>query len=237
MPVVKHTLTAPLARGAHVLELADMKAEGEQMLADADAESERVLDAAMRAAETMAADADERGFAEGHARGLTEGRAAGQDEGREHALKETGEELQALTTRWNAALDAWEQDRATMLADTRDDLVRLAIALAERLVGRALEVDPSLVVDQVAATLQLVARGSDAVVLVHPADEELVRDAMPTLVERVAGLHHVELEADDTLDRGGCRVRTTRGEIDASIPTQLDRIAESLLPSRPDPAS
>lgn len=230
MPVVKSIQAVTLAQGAHVLDLADMKRLGEEMVENARAEAERILEAARRESAEVAQDANDRGHAEGHARGLQEGRAAGREEGRAEAVEAHSRELQALTTRWYAALDEWETERTTMLADAREDMVRFAIALAERIVGRALEVEPSLVVDQVQAALGLVAAAADATLSVHSEDEALVRSALSGIVARIGTLQHVTLVTDDTLERGGCVVRTDRGQVDATIARQFNRIAEALLP-------
>jgi len=43
---------------------------------------------------------------------------------------------------------------------------------------------------------------------------------------------HADLREDVAVGRGGCVVRSARGSIDATIETQLERIAATLLPAR-----
>ena len=58
---------------------------------------------------------------------------------------------------------------------------------------RTIEADPSLVRDQVAEALQLVAEPTALELRVNPADRDILEQAMPELVEQVGRGRHTSL--------------------------------------------
>jgi flagellar assembly protein FliH len=65
-------------------------------------------------------------------------------------------------------------------------------------------------------------------VLVNPADLETLQAAIGDLQAQVAGIELCDLQADQRVERGGAIVRTTEGEVDAGVQTQLERAREVL---------
>ncbi len=62
-------------------------------------------------------------------------------------------------------------------------------------------------------------------VLVSPEDLETVRSALGEKLQ-VGVAEPFELQGDPQVRRGGAIVRTTDGEVDAQVSTQLERAAE-----------
>jgi flagellar assembly protein FliH/type III secretion protein L len=138
--------------------------------------------------------------------------------GRELALAELSAQALALA-RAEAALDERALARST-------ELSRL---LAERLLGEALQLEPTRVVSLARAALAE-ARGARSVTIVaHPDD-------LPAL-ERA--LHEGELERVTRLvpnaerDRGSLRLETEIGVLDAELSVQLDRLVAALRSAPP----
>ncbi len=99
--------------------------------------------------------------------------------------------------------------------------VELALALAEKILGTALEVDPSLVASVVTGALRRVVDREGVVLDVNPADVELVRAATDRIASELGALPRLEVAGERRVGRGGCVVRTREGEIDARLETQL----------------
>ncbi len=64
--------------------------------------------------------------------------------------------------------------------------------------------------------------------LVNPADLETLQDAIGDLQARVVGIELCDLQSDQRVEPGGAIVRTTEGELDAGVQTQLERAREVL---------
>jgi flagellar biosynthesis/type III secretory pathway protein FliH len=126
-----------------------------------------------------------------------------------------------LTARWLALRDA-ERRRVEKDADR---IVPVAVALAERLVGAALELEPDRVARLAAAVLAEARGARRAVVDAHPLDAEALRRAVGT-----AGLDAcaLEIRSDESLARGALRLQTDVGTIDAQLAPRLERLADAL---------
>lgn len=232
MPVVKCTQSDDLLRSAVVLDLGDLRREGERIIGAARAEADQILALARSEAERLRREASDKGYAQGLARGMSDGRSKGEEAGRAQAFAEHQEQLDALLTRWNAGIERWEAERGRWMLEAREDVLRFACRFASRIVHRQIDLDPSIVVDQVAAALSLLTQPSRARVTVNPADVALIDAALPGLRQRLADAPEIEVAADDSISRGGCRVSAGRGVVDATIETQIDRLVDALLPRR-----
>lgn len=215
------------------MDLEDLRRRAAGIREAAVAEAQRLVAEAKAERDRLVAGARERGHAEGLAKGMTEGRAKGEAEAGGKALEEHRERLEALSASWEAALAEFERRREEMLAEARDDVLALALAIARKVTHRAVLCDPGVVVEQVSHVLAMQARPTALTVAVHPDDESAVRAALPSVAGSLGGGAHARLELDGTLARGSCVVRTEGGgTIDAGIDLQLDRIVADLLPAR-----
>jgi flagellar assembly protein FliH len=110
-------------------------------------------------------------------------------------------------------------------------VLSLALTIARRITRRVVELDRGAVEGPLEAALELIAQGTRAVVSVHPDDEAAAREALPGLMSRLDAARDALLEADESVTRGSCVVRTPGGSvIDADLETQIDRIVSALRP-------
>jgi flagellar biosynthesis/type III secretory pathway protein FliH len=109
------------------------------------------------------------------------------------------------------------------------DVIELARALAERALGRALEVSDAALGGWAVQLLDE-ARGARMLRLVtHPLELERLRIALPAALAPLE-LHELDLQllADPTLPRFGLRLETELGVLEASVPATLDALARCL---------
>ena len=211
-------------------DLGELRSQADQIIAAAQAEAGRLLEAARAEAQTLIDEATPRGFGEGREQGLTEGLAEGQQLGREETIRQFTAQLEALATSWAAALAELESGRQEMLHCAREDIVQLALAIGGKITRRVIELDSAVVKDQVADVLGLVNQPSGVTLSISPEDRKLVESVLPALFEKLGRSDHVELRDDPDVERGGCVLTTGKGRIDATVSTQIDRIAAALLP-------
>jgi flagellar biosynthesis/type III secretory pathway protein FliH len=121
---------------------------------------------------------------------------------------------------------AAEIDRRDARVAAERDMLDLAFALAERLVGRALDRDATLFGDLVADKLEQVRGAPRVTVRVHPDQLDDLRGD-PRWKSRIDGVP-VQFEADPRLTRGDCIIETERGRVDARLQTQLDEMRRAL---------
>ncbi len=235
MGVIKNVHADRLAKQAVVLDLGVLGRQAEHFLGDARKGAERITAAARAEAQTLIDSAADRGYQQGHERGLQEGCEAGEREGRARAVQKFEPQLEQLINAWTAALERWETDRGEMLLAAREDVVRFAVAVAQKVVMRVVKADSTVIEDQLAEALALLSRPTTIVVSVHPNDRTIVEAVLPRLVSRFQQCEQASVRDDETLTPGGCVVATAGGRIDAAIETQLDRIARTLVPDQRSP--
>jgi flagellar assembly protein FliH len=167
--------------------------------------AERVVQEAQAAAEAILGEARER------AAGATADAVA---DAREEALAQ-------LTARWLALR---ERERIAMGRD-QEVVIRMAVALAERLLGASLVLEPSRI-EQLARAVLDEARGARrAVVEAHPLDAHELRGR---LADDGLDLQSLEIRSDEALARGELRLHTDLGTIDARLAPRFERLAAAL---------
>ncbi len=168
--------------------LKSFRAEAEEILAQARAEAARIREEAQ-----------------------AEGLAAGRDEGLRLQAAEGVRVAGAVAAQV-------ESVRAVLEREAERDLVRLAVALAGRIVRAEVALGRPVAAAALKEALRISARRHELKVHVHPAD-------LPGLAAPAG----VSLVADPTVTRGGCIARSGEGAVDLSIETQLREIERGLI--------
>lgn len=237
MTLVKAHAAVRHLGGAVSFELADYKAEAARLLAAARAESERLVREARAESQRIRTEAAERGRVEGMAssreEGFTLGKSEGEAIGRKEAQATYSERLGVLTRQWDESLRLWEVSRDALMREARKGVLQLAIGIASRVIQRMVKSDPEIAVGQLEMALELLGKATAVTVSCSPDDRDLIAANMPVVLERLGTALDVTLVVDPHMSRGGVVVRVSEGGVDATIETQMDRIAEALLPVSP----
>jgi type III secretion protein L len=118
--------------------------------------------------------------------------------------------------------------RDQALAATEKEIVDVALAAAERIVGYELEREPGVIASIVSPLLNRVRGANQVKVRVHPLDVEGLQEATVRLGSQAELNCAILVEPDPTMARGGCVVCTDIGTLDASIEVQLELLARVL---------
>lgn len=206
----------------------DLEQQARALLERAREEARRLHAAALAEAAASVQAEQQRGYR----RGLEEGRAAGLEQVRREAaqaaLLEARESLASLRASLSAAVRDFEQAKRRLIASAEAGLLELALAIARRVCKTRTAGDVEAARANARHLLELARHEHDLQLRLHPADADALRDALPELLAATESAAHVELIADESVGRGGCVLTSRDGTIDASIDTQLDRIAEAL---------
>ena len=160
-------------------------------------------------------EAQQEGYATGYATGREAGLEAGYNAGRERVASEAA--------RLEAAFCSLQEALATADQKICNDLLSLALNLAKEMVRQALRVKPDLVFAVVRECIQSEpALGQPAQLFLHPDDAALVR----THLNQDFG--NCAISIDSGLERGGCRIRIGHSDIDATMSTRWQRVAQAL---------
>ena len=151
--------------------------------------------------------AREEGYARGHAEGLAAGQA----------------EVRRMVAQIEGVLDSFTRPLARLDAEVGEALADLAVRIAGSLLGRAYQVDPTLLADLVREALEAV--GSDT----RELELRLHNDDFAVLAPHLAGLDGVRLGIDSALGRGELRLHSESVRIDGTIGSRLQSVLEAIL--------
>lgn len=125
--------------------------------------------------------------------------------------------------------DELKHAKQAWLAHWEEAAVRLAAAMAARIVRRELRQRPEITLTLVREALELAAGSPDVRLHLNPQDYQTLGEEVRKLTKTMSALGQAEVTADESIGPGGCRVETRFGTIDQRIESQLNRIVEELL--------
>ncbi len=216
-PVMPFTLPAPSVFG-----ITELSEENEGKGIDG-TENGSAPPACEDAAEELAAES-RRAFAEGRERGMLEGRqlerdtlAAGmrtaEDQRRQQAAK---------------LIDQFAQERDRYLHAVEREVVKLALAVAARILRREAQMDPLLLTGAVRVALGQLSGSTEARVRVPASELELWKDALALLPNLTI---KPQVFVGEGMLLGDCVIETALGSVDLGIRSQLGEIERGFFDS------
>lgn len=169
--------------------------------------------------------AEEEGYQAGLKRGHEEGLTKGLSEGRDQAAEELKEQIRQTVAPLGSLAKQFS-DALERLDDTiAHDLAELALATGKQLAGDALTEHPEHILSIVRELLHteppLVGKQR---LWLNPNDHTLVEEHLGGELEAAGWV----LQPDDQLARGGCRVTSAQGELDATFESRWQNINAQL---------
>jgi flagellar assembly protein FliH len=149
--------------------------------------------------------------------------AAGLRDGETAARTRAAADLELVTARIAHSIDEIAALRPRLRAEAEADLVRLALAIARRVLRRELAIDPEALHGLVLAALEKLQGQEVARVRVHPSHAALVAGCL-----RQKSASSVEVIPDPAREPGSVIFETQRGNLDASVESQLQEIERGL---------
>jgi len=180
---------------------AEIKRQGEEILAGARAEATRIEE-----------EAYQKGFAKG------------EEEGRSQGKKVFDQALQRL----EMTLAAMEGQLAEENSRYQEELLLLITTMVDRLVQHEVSTNPRVIQACLMRALSFVVEKSVVKVHLHPDDFSRIREASlenPSLLE---GKRRIELMEDGSITEGGCFLETDFGDVDASMEHGREKLYEAV---------
>jgi flagellar assembly protein FliH len=155
---------------------------------------------------------------------IREARDAGRKEGEAAVRQAAQAEIQKVLQNLGGAIQQVVDLRPRLRMEAESDVVRLAIAIAKRVVHRELSVDPDTIVGLVRVGLEKLRQQEVTKVSVHPDHQAAIKGCLAGS----SSASQVEVKGDPTRERGTIVFETNRGNLDISIETQLREIERGL---------
>lgn len=141
------------------------------------------------------------------------------EQGRQASAREFEEKLAELQTNVGQAICILARERPSLRRAAEADVVKLALAIARRVIRRELSVDSDAIHGIVRVAIEAINNRDVVRVRVHASLASSVQRKL-----RDANLSHVEVITDHGFDIGDIVFETQNGELDCSIEAQLKEI-------------
>ncbi|MCI0416135.1 type III secretion system stator protein SctL [bacterium] len=175
----------------------------------ASAKARELLQKAQREAEAILRNAEEESAKQ---------RQTGYDTGYQEGLAQTTELMVKART---------EQEQ--FIKNANRDLMDLAFKIAEKIIGKQLEMEPETIIGIVKQAMQTVRQSKQLTIRVHPEDAKILKENEEELQETLGRQRILDVVEDKKVHRGGCIIESEIGTVEAQLQTQLERLKKILL--------
>ncbi|QXE90267.1 flagellar assembly protein FliH [Geomonas subterranea] len=158
---------------------------------------------------------------------IQQAHAEGMRKGRQQAEEDLAKVSEALAQ----ALLSTGALRAQLMHDAEEDLLKLSVLIARKVMMREFSLDPGLVAGLVHGAVELAADEGEIVVRLNPEEYQVVAYS-PQFQALSRDRKKITLREDPALGPASCLVETVRGNIDAGLDAQLDEIMRRLSEER-----
>jgi len=157
---------------------------------------------------------------EAYQKGFDAGRTAGMELGEKR--------IEAVLKRFARSLEELSSMRQRVVKEMEQDLIRLAVEIARKLVHREINIDQEIILTLVRVALDKVVQKTPVTVYLSSPDFRFLQARLDE-VNHLLGKREIELKENPELGRGDCILESPYGEIDARISEQFKRIEHNLL--------
>jgi flagellar assembly protein FliH len=125
--------------------------------------------------------------------------------------------------------------RSRVFRESEEDLLKLAVMIARKIVQQEIAQDRGVISSIVSAAIGGCTERDRVVVRLNPDDYAVVAANRQAFLSGLGEDAHVTLTPDEGVGPGGCLVEAATGTVDARIEAQLDEIYRTLLEERSAP--
>lgn len=149
-------------------------------------------------------------------------REQGLEAGRRQALERATAELGSVAAIFAAAADRLEETRREVARELADELPKLAVEIARRVLGHELATRPETLVAVIREAIVAVMPAPRLDIRVHPDDLAVLEQHRPVLAEALGGAD-VRFEPSPSVGRGGCFIESPSLTLAGGVLQQLER--------------
>ncbi len=143
------------------------------------------------------------------------------------AREEAEKKIESFMKRYADSIEEISRVKSYLYSRTEKEVVRLAIEIAKKIVGREIKANRSIIQTLVRVALSRVTEKASVTVRLNPVDYKFMREQNDALAN--AEGRDVILQSDNSIEQGGCLVETSCGDIDARIGEEFSEVEEAFF--------
>jgi len=154
------------------------------------------------------------------------------DSGFAEGRRETEECLDSACRSLAESVAALDGMRERLIRESEDDLLRLSIMVAKRIIQQELSQDRRILAQFVAEATREIMDQEEIVICLNPDDCRVVSANRHLYLGGVGEKRQLTIKPDASIDAGGCVVDSPIGLVDARVDSQLAEIFKRLMHER-----
>lgn len=159
---------------------------------------------------------------------VEEGRAVIDQLAQQRADTLVSEQMTDVVARVDAICSALENATQQWLRQWQHETVSLAIKIAEKLLVRQIESDPTILLQWIEEMVGLVQSQKQLTIRLSSADALKLSDALPALIQRLSPGVDFQIVDDPSMEECSVVLETPETTLDRSLKTQLERLHQEL---------
>ena len=108
-------------------------------------------------------------------------------------------------------------------------ILGLICRVAEKVVSGQVDLDHDLIRRAILDAVRMIPEPVEVTVEINPEDADHIEAVKEDFFSCVKTLKHMSLIPNPSVSRGGCRLKTHLGEVDASLESRLDAIQQTIM--------
>jgi len=121
------------------------------------------------------------------------------------------------------------QIKKDILDKGEEQMVKLAIAIAEKILQQEVLTRKEIILDVLKGALKNISETEGMKIRLNPQDFRYMMEVKKDFLQSFDGIRNIVFEEDSSIKRGGAVVETMFGEVDARLENQLKEIKTVLL--------
>ncbi|NNK84494.1 MAG: hypothetical protein HKO91_02940, partial [Desulfobacterales bacterium] len=160
-------------------------------------------------------DIEEKAYAKGFARGERAGIESG------------NEKIESVVNCIKQGLAELKKIKQDIYLETEQEIVKLAMAIARKIVCNEISVNKDTVVNVVKGAVEKVECNEKVKVKLSSKDFEFIKNEKPDIIDKITDIENAGFIMDESVCDGGCIIETESGDIDSRIEKQFQAIEEA----------
>ena len=119
--------------------------------------------------------------------------------------------------------------KLSIIERSEEDILHLVLDIAEKVLHHEVASNRDVAKNILKSAIQAVNDREHVRVRCHPADLAVLKEVRPEMMQAMNGINQLEFIEDDSVGRGGVRLESGYGEVDARVDKQFEVIKTALL--------
>jgi len=150
------------------------------------------------------------------------------ESGYQQGLEKANLEQAEKTREFLSSINEMAIEKRKIFENAEPELMRLSIAIAEKVIQTQIEKQPSVFRHILEEALQKVTDKDHVLIKVNPKDLTFVKSYKDVYQKELSDFKRLDIQEDSAINKGGCIIETKLGFIDSSINTKIELITQAL---------